>query len=535
MLILNSMDSIKELIVGARFLSRIPSFLGNRWNLDEARSTLRQRLERRESDFLALMGKTVYANAASPYRRLLSVCGCEYRDLQRMVRQDGVEGTLQALYTEGVYLTMDEFKGRRSVVRGSATFELNPDEFHNPMATAHLMRHRSGSRGFSPPVPVDLASIRDRAVNLGLTLHARGGPDWHHAYWEVPGGSAMVHVLESLSCGAKPERWFSQVDANDRSLHPRYRWGARLMRWASLINGVFIPQPQYVPVDRPQPIARWLAQVLSAGHTPHLKTYASTAVRLCQAALEAGIDIRGAQFTVTGEPVTPARLAAIHETGASALPRCGTSEAGLIGYGCFSPAVSDDLHFFHDMNALIQPASHARPNTLPPKALLLTSLRPTARLILLNVSLGDQAETERRSCGCPLEKEGWTTHIHTIRSFEKLTAGGMTFLDADVIRVLDEILPSKFGGGPTDYQLLEEMFQGGRPSLRLVVHPGIGAIDETALIDTFLNALGVGSGVERVMSIQWREAGLLCVERAAPRITAAGKILHIHSERPASR
>ena len=88
-------------------------------------------------------------------------------------------------------------------------------------------------------------------------------------------------------------------------------------------------------------------------------------------------------------------------------------------------------------------------------SLLVTSLRATAPLVLLNVSLGDQAVVAARACGCPLEDLGWTTHLHTIRSYEKLTAGGMTFLDTDLVRVLEEVLPTRFGGGPTDYQLEE--------------------------------------------------------------------------------
>lgn len=54
------------------------------------------------------------------------------------------------------------------------------------------------------------------------------------------------------------------------------------------------------------------------------------------------------------------------------------------------------------------------------------------------------------------ERLGWTLHLHGIRSVEKLTAAGMTFLDSDVIRVLEEVLPGRFGGGPTHYQLVEE-------------------------------------------------------------------------------
>lgn len=32
----------------------------------------------------------------------------------------------------------------------------------------------------------------------------------------------------------------------------------------------------------------------------------------------------------------------------------------------------------------------------------------------------------------------------------------MTFLDTEVIRVLEEVLPARFGGSPTDCQLVED-------------------------------------------------------------------------------
>jgi hypothetical protein len=137
----------------------------------------------------------------------------------------------------------------------------------------------------------------------------------------------------------------------------------------------------------------------------------------------------------------------------------------------------------------------------------------------------------RRACGCPLERLGWTTHLHTIRSDEKLTAGGMTFADADVIRVLEEVLPARFGGGPTDYQLLEEEVAGGRPRLRLLANPALGPLDAAAVAEAFLSAVGRGSGAQRVMALQWRQAGLLRVERRPPLATRSGKILHLHQVR----
>jgi hypothetical protein len=109
------------------------------------------------------------------------------------------------------------------------------------------------------PVFIDLAFIRDRAVNTAVTLEARGGLGWRHAFWGVPGGSAIVRVLEFSAFGARPERWFSQVPADAPGLHARYRWSTRVIRGASILAGRPIPSPEHVPWREPEPILRWLA------------------------------------------------------------------------------------------------------------------------------------------------------------------------------------------------------------------------------------------------------------------------------------
>jgi hypothetical protein len=82
-----------------------------------------------------------------------------------------------------------------------------------------------------------------------------------------------------------------------------------------------------VPLDAPLPIARWLSGVLRGGRIPYLRTQVSPAVRLCQAALAQGVELRGTQLLVGAEPLTPARLAAIRQVGAEALPRYAWSVA----------------------------------------------------------------------------------------------------------------------------------------------------------------------------------------------------------------
>jgi hypothetical protein len=347
--------------------------------------------------------------------------------------------------------------------------------------------------------------------------------------WLVP-GNGTYQLLRFHVSGVGPLQWFSPVDLESSEVPALHRSGVRALRWAGVLAGQVMPRPVHVPLEDVGPILRWVEAARRDGTTPHLYAFSSPALRLARAALATGVSMDGVQMTLSGEPLTAPRLAAIRQAGAEARPRYGTVEAGAIGYGCLAPLAADEVHVVRDCHALIEVGTDG-PQALPPKGLLLSSLLSTAPLVMLNMSLGDQAVVSERRCGCPLESLGWTTHLHTIRSFEKLTAAGMTFLDTDVIRVLEETLPARFGGGPTDYQLVEEESAGGQPRLQLLVSPDLGPLDSDLVIDTFLTAISDGARAERIMGLVWRNASLVSVERRHPFNTASGKILHLHAPR----
>ena len=50
---------------------------------------------------------------------------------------------------------------------------------------------------------------------------------------------------------------------------------------------------------------------------------------------------------------------------------------------------------------------------------------------------------------------------------------------------------------------------------------------EQEIVDVVLSAIGRGSGAARVMALNWRNAGILRVERRAPLTTTNGKVLHL--------
>jgi hypothetical protein len=290
------------------------------------------------------------------------------------------------------------------------------------------------------------------------------------------------------------------------------------------LAGSPLPQPSYVPHDEPLPIARWMESVLRSGRTPYLFGFASSVVRLCQTAYEAGVDLQGAKFHMVGEPTTDARLEVVRRTGADGIPRYGCVETGMIGYGCLNPEFADDMHLFHDLYALVQPETEYERLKIPKTALFITSLLPTSPFVLLNVCMGDQAFIEQRGCGCAMEEIGWTTHLHTVRSYEKLTAAGITLWDTDVIRVLEKELPSQFGGGPTSYQLLEDEVDA-QPRVTLRVDPAIGPVNADEIGEAFLK------GIHAAGNRLWRTPGFFRVVRQAPMTTGSGKILHLHLER----
>ncbi|MBK7331311.1 MAG: hypothetical protein IPI87_02450 [Betaproteobacteria bacterium] len=520
-----------DLTVGMRFLAALPRFLRTPLSIGEMRAIVRDRFARREARFLARFAEAC-SLPGSPYARLMDHAGCTVEDVAASVRRDGVEGALATLHAAGVHLAGDEFKGRRPVVRGSLAFTVDPATLVNPRSVVHGLSESSGSRGARTPVPIDLAFVRDHAVNTHLALEAHGGRDWTHAHHGFPGGTSVTNPLEFAKGGRPPARWFTPIDIGSPELSPRYRWGVRAMRFGSLISGVPLPGPTVATFDDPSPVVRWMADELARGRTPHLWGYASTAVLICQAAMEAGVDLRGARFTMGGEPTTAARRAVVEAAGAIALPRMGTTETDILTFACAHPQAADDMHFLDDRHALIQPGpGRGRPG-IPDDAMLVTSLLDTAPLLLVNVCMGDRATLVRRDCGCGLARDGWGLHLHDVRSFEKLTAGGITFLDVDVIRVLEEVLPMRFGGRPADWQLVERLDgDRARPEVVLFVDPSVGVLDEHAVADALLEAIGGGTGGERLMELHWREARMLRVVRESPRRTASGKILHLHLDK----
>jgi hypothetical protein len=120
-------------------------------------------------------------------------------------------------------------------------------------------------------------------------------------------------------------------------------------------------------------------------------------------------------------------------------------------------------------------------------------------------------------------------------SSRKLTGEGVTLVGSEMMRILEEVLPNRFGGSPMDYQLLEEEDEGGFTRLNLLVSPRIEIDDDTVVIEVVLQALGRAGAGGDLARLTWDQAGTLQVRRQEPIWTARGKFMPLHLAKHTSR
>ncbi len=279
-----------------------------------------------------------------------------------------------------------------------------------------------------------------------------------------------------------------------------------------------------------------MARTIARSGGCHLRAYVSLLVRVSQAARAEGLDLTGAVFGGGGEPPTPAKVGEILASGARYLPSYHVTELGRIGIPCLAPVEPNDHHFCLDHLAVIQNRRTVPGTEVEVDAFLFTTLLPSAPKLAINVESDDYGVVERRACGCPWQAEGLDVHVRGIRSFSKLTGEGMTLIGSDVLRLLEEVLPARFGGSSTDYQLVETEDERGLTRLSLRVSPSVPLESESALLEALLAGLAGASPAADMARATWQAAGTLRIERSEPIWTGRGKLmpLHLISHRAAS-
>lgn len=508
---------------GAGYALGLRPFL--RRPLDPAGATdrIRGRLDERERAFAGLLELAVLRRPRSPYRLLLDAAGVEAGDVTALLAGEGLDGALGTLARAGVRLSLDEFKGRQPIRRGS--FELWPQErdFDNPLLRRHYAAETSGSSATPRRVAIDLGLLDLEADHLALSIGEQRSGQGPAILWRAvpPGLAGLKMLLRRARLGLRTEAWLSPTrpPASPGGLVHRALLAGTLAIGATA--GRPLPRPRIVPLDQPGEPARLLADAVAAGSPGELYCTWSSAVRVCESALGSGLDLAGSRFRLGGEPATRARVATLSRAGVGYLAAYSMGEVGRVGEACFAREGLDDVHLLADKLALL-PADDSRPRG----PVVLTTVSPCCPKLLINVDTGDRARRAERDCGCALGSAGLRTVLSEIDSEEKLTVEGMNFTAAQIGQLLEEAIPARLGGSGSDYQLVIEA--GGRDGIGLVVGPGAAALSDERIAELALAEIAAVGEPQRMMAEHWRQAGSLRVLRRAPFSTASGKVPQLH-------
>jgi hypothetical protein len=501
--------------------------------LDQARAHAQVQTDvaSRPDNLQRMIAKGVLAVPGSPYRALLEHAGVTAEDVAELVRREGVEGALEKLYDAGVYVSLDEFKGRKPIIRGSLRLEVTARDFDNPLTAVHIAAQSGGSRSSGTRLAIDLAHNARSAIYDLLLFETHGVLDRPYVIWQptLPYGAGVNAVLRCTKFGHPATRWFTQNLAPTFGQSWQHGWLTHFLVLATRWYGRPVPKPEYVPLAQAERIAACLAELKARGTPALVNTNASSGTRVCLAAKEYGLDIAGTMFRLGGEPLTPARARAVASSGSRVVTIYGMGEIGRIGLPCAHADEVDDVHLLLDKLSVIRRSRSSRSGGPPIPVNVYTTLVSSTPKLMLNVESDDFGELCERSCGCLLDQLGLGLHLHTIRSHEKLTSEGMNFLGHDLIRLLEEVLPSRFQGAPTDFQFVEDETPDGLPEVRLLVSPRVGDINQDEVAGAVIDFLNDLPGAGGAFGERWREGGTLRVLRREPYATQASKVLALHT------
>jgi hypothetical protein len=526
-----------------RFIFGLRKYFKNRVSpgeaIEQARKTLKERVSRRQENFLNLIERGVFNYQKSPYLRLLRNRKIAYEDVKKWVESDGIIKTLFMLLSEGIYFTVDEFKGKSRVAREGLIFETNEKAFDNPFVSEAYEVRSGATRSAGTRIRIDYDYLTQRSLYDAFILNLHDSLTSPIANWfpVFPGAPGINSSLRFAHIGNPPKRWFSQVEKSNLKVNWEKRWGVSYIFFMSHLMGVPLAKPEYVNLNKAHDVARWASAMLQEYPNCVIYTFASSAVRVCMAAQEAGLNIKGTRFLVTGEPLTSQKKREIEETGSRAVPIYGISEAGVIAAGCPQPYPdSDSCHSLMDTNAIITHRLRPSHSDMEVDSFLFTSLLYESPKILLNVGMGDYGKVWTEPCSCEFGAMGFDIHVSRIRSYEKLTGEGVTFVDTDLINIIEKELPRRFGGQSTDYQLVEEEDAHGLTRLRLLISPRVGKIDQQEIVEAFILLLKMGEGSPESWAQSgsdiWAQARTLRIKREYPIPTRSGKILPFHIIKP---
>src|SRR3990170_1026436 len=273
-----------------RFLFGLKNFLGGRITTDQAielaRKALSERIRKREENFLNLIERGIFGYPKSPYLHLLSPKKITFSDIKKMVDREGLEKMLEELQVEGVYFTIEEYKGKSRVSRNGVTFDIREKDFDNPFLSAAYEVRSGATRSAGTRIRIDFDYLIQRSFYDAFLLNLHDALKSPIANWfpVFPGAPGINSSLRFARIGNPPRRWFSQVEKSNLKVNWEKRWGVSYIFFMSRLMGVPLAKPEYINLNKAHDIATWAAAMLQEHANCVIYTFASSAVRVCMAA-----------------------------------------------------------------------------------------------------------------------------------------------------------------------------------------------------------------------------------------------------------
>jgi hypothetical protein len=229
-----------DLRMYARLVRSLPRFLRRVDTPEQGRALLAERLASRETNLVRLFERAIYAHPRSPYLPLLRRAGCELEDLRRLVPELGVEGTLERLRQEGVFVRFEQYKGREPLVVDGREIPLAASDFESPAVEPHLVGLSSGSTGARVRQPVNFDSKAAQSPVRLAVRQAQGllGLPQAVIVGTLPESSRFGGALEGGGPADVPERWYTPVLSPPRRPELRFRLAHRVVVTMARLCGV---------------------------------------------------------------------------------------------------------------------------------------------------------------------------------------------------------------------------------------------------------------------------------------------------------
>jgi hypothetical protein len=500
--------------------------LANTYTVTQARKLLQDRIKNRIINFLSLCQSKIYSGPKNPYRELLRSAAYTWERLENEVFLNGLEPTLSQMAENGVFLDIDEFKGKKPIIRNGLTLQLDASDL-DMVSGPSVPLQSSGSRGPRMQTPIDVAGIKLLSSYIPLIAEILKTENLQVIlYYPMPSVPGIIHLITFALGGLAPSAWFSQVP-----VLPLWRSAVgiklRILLQAARLHGISLPAPKFSDIRHPAPLAQWIQNNSPDGAL--IATFPGSALRLIQVSHTNNIELPPLVFILGGEPITRLKRKILEEDGHRVFPWFSTVEAGRIALGCLDPKTPDDMHILEDRFAAVNRERIVNSSGKIQSSLLFTSLLPETHKLFLNVETGDSGILEKRTCQCPWETMGLRRHLFSVQSFEKLTLEGMTYMSEALSSLIDDILPSRFGGTPADYQFSEEEGEDGLTRLVVSVNPVIEA-DERSIHTVVMESLRASAPIITPMTDLLSRASSVVVCRRHPHLTASGKILPLFTK-----